>query len=224
MRELVEKLTGRGEFILITSICFSYAIVSSVLVLLLGVRRLELTTGRVLRGVVVEIVILAIVASILRLRGWRPERLGLRFSWRDLPIGVLLFVGYMLFYWATAYAVVSLFPSARNVEAFSFTPKAPFLLVVLFIVINSAFEEISVTAYVMEALSSQGEALAISASTLIRFSYHLYQGPVASISILPLGLLFGAVYWRGRRLWPLMVAHTIANLIAFGLAAARAEN
>lgn len=224
MRELVEKLTGRGEFILITSICFSYAIVSSVLVLLLGVRRFELTTGRVLRGVVVEIVILAMVASILRLRGWRLDRLGLRFSWGDLPIGVLLFIGYMLFYWATAFAVASLFPSARNVKAFSFTPKAPFLLVVLFIVINSAFEEISVTAYVVEALSNQGEALAISASTLIRFSYHLYQGPVACISILPLGLLFGAVYWRGRRLWPLMVAHTIANLIAFGLAAARAKN
>ena len=29
------------------------------------------------------------------------------------------------------------------------------------------------------------------------------------------GLLFGAVYWRWRRLWPLIVAHTIANLISF---------
>ena len=31
----------------------------------------------------------------------------------------------------------------------------------------------------------------------------------------PLGLLFGAVFWRWRNLWPLIVAHTIANLIAF---------
>ena len=222
MRQFIARLTDRGEFILITTICFSYAIVSSALVLILGVRRFDLTTGRVLRGVVVELAILAIMASILWLRGWRPRRLGLRFSWGDVLVGILLFIGYVMLYWATALAALSLFPSARNIDAFSFTPKAPFLLVMLFIVINSAFEEISVTAYVVEALSDQGGALAISASTLIRFSYHLYQGPIASISILPLGLLFGAVYWRGRRLWPLIVAHTIANLLAFGLAAARA--
>jgi membrane protease YdiL (CAAX protease family) len=174
--------------------------------------------------VVVELVILAIVASILRLRGWRPGRLGLHFAWGDVLVGVLLFVAYMLLYWVTAITVASLFPAARHIDAFSFSPKAPFFLLALFIVINSAFEEIAVTAYVVEALSDQGGALAISASTLIRFSYHLYQGPVASISILPLGILFGAVYWRGRRLWPLMVAHTIANVFAFGLAAARAGN
>ena len=64
-------------------------------------------------------------------------------------------------------------------------------------------------------MSAQGAALDITASTLLRFLYHLYQGPLASISILPLGLLFGAVFWRWRSVWPLIVAHTIANLLSF---------
>ena len=86
---------------------------------------------------------------------------------------------------------------------------------IAFIVVNSFFEETIVSGYVITALSPQGAGLAITASTLLRFLYHLYQGPLAAISILPLGLLFGAVFWRWRNLWPLIVAHTIANLIAF---------
>lgn len=51
-------------------------------------------------------------------------------------------------------------------------------------------------------------------ATLLRFLYHLYQGPVAALSVLPLGLLFGTVFWKWRNLWPLVVAHTLANLLA----------
>ena len=86
--------------------------------------------------------------------------------------------------------------------------------VLLFIAVNSVFEESAVTGYVVTQLSEQGAALAVTASGLVRFAYHLYQGPIASIAILPLGLLFAAVYWRWRNLWPLIVAHTITNLIS----------
>ncbi len=92
----------------------------------------------------------------------------------------------------------------------------------LFIAINSIFEEITVTAYVIEALKGDGAGLAITASTLLRFSYHLYQGPLASLSIVPLGLLFATMFWRWRNLWPLIVAHTIANVVFFLLNPQRA--
>jgi membrane protease YdiL (CAAX protease family) len=48
----------------------------------------------------------------------------------------------------------------------------------------------------------------------LRFAYHLYQGPLASISILPLGFVFAAMFWRWRNIWPLVVAHTIANVVS----------
>jgi hypothetical protein len=218
MREFIEKLNDRGEFYLVTIVCFSYAITASAIILLLRVRHVEMTTGRVLRGLVIELVILSTLAAILHLRGWRRADLGLRFSWPAALAGVPLFIVYIVLYYAVAIAIMQYL----QFEPFTFVPRAPVVLVVLFILVNSAFEEITVTGYVIEALSHHGAALAITASTLIRFSYHLYQGPVSSISILPLGLLFGAVYWRWRTLWPLMVAHTIANLLTLAVAAARA--
>jgi hypothetical protein len=83
-----------------------------------------------------------------------------------------------------------------------------------FIVVNSIFEELAVTGYIVTALSSDGPALAITASALVRFLYHLYHGPIASLAILPLGLLFAMAFWRWRNALPLISAHTIANVIS----------
>src|SRR5947207_4410505 len=88
MREFIEKLNDRGEFYLVTTVCFSYAITASAIILLLRVRHVEMTTGRVLRGLVIELVILSTLAAILRLRGWRRADLGLRFSWPAALAGV----------------------------------------------------------------------------------------------------------------------------------------
>jgi membrane protease YdiL (CAAX protease family) len=84
-------------------------------------------------------------------------------------------------------------------------------IVLLLIVVNSFFEEIVVTGYVVSALAKHGAAFAISASTLLRFLYHTYQGPLGTLSILPMGLLYAAVFWRWRNLWPMLVAHSIMN-------------
>lgn len=158
---------------------------------------------------------------ILRIRGWTAQRLGLSLSAGAALYGIVLFVVYLLIYWMTAISVTLLYPAAAQTRAFQFDMKAAPAAMIAFILINSFFEEIIVTGYVITALSPQGAALSISASTLLRFLYHLYQGPIASISILPLGLLFGGVFWRWRSLWPLIVAHTIANLRAFMVVAAR---
>jgi CAAX protease family protein len=190
-------------------------------VLISRTNRIELTTGRVLRGLVIEASLLAIVALILRARGWTKNRLGLDFSIGPASAGLPLFFAYITIYWMTGLAVLSVAPAAAKQHAFQFVIRAHPAAMIAFIVINSFYEEIVVAGYVMTALSQQGAALAITASTLLRFSYHLYQGPLASISILPLGLLFGAVYWRWRNLWPLIVAHTINNLISFMVMAQR---
>ncbi|HEX6086151.1 MAG TPA: CPBP family intramembrane glutamic endopeptidase, partial [Thermoanaerobaculia bacterium] len=122
---------------------------------------------------------------------------------------------YLLIYLITATMLLQVWPGARNALTFHYANSAPAALVLLFIVINSFFEETIVTAYVVTALAKDGAALAITASTLLRFAYHLYQGPLASISILPLGLLFATMFWRRRNVWPLIVAHTIANVVSF---------
>src|SRR5687768_2556296 len=151
----------------------------------------ELTTGRVLCGMFVELLILSVAAVILRARGWRLEQLGLRFSWKAAAAGIPLFIFYLLVYWVAATLVLLVFPAARSVWTIQFTASAPFVLMLLFLVIHSVFEEVTVTAYVIGALSRKGAGIAITASTLLRFACHLVQGPLASLSIIPVGLLFG---------------------------------
>lgn len=217
MRDLIRRLSDRSELVLVSAIAFSIVTVSSAWMLLSGVRQVDLSTARVLRGIVIELLILGLVAAILRARGWTLDRLGLRFSWKAALAGVPFFILYLLLYWITATVVLLVWPAAREVWVFRYTVSAPFWLLLAMLVVNSFFEEILVTGYVITALSRNGAALAITASTLLRFAYHLYQGPLASISVIPLGLAFGAMFWRGRNLWPLIVAHTIANVVAFAL-------
>ena len=88
-------------------------------------------------------------------------------------------------------------------------------MLVAICVINPIFEELIVVAYVIQAIEKKhGVTFAIGASVFIRLLYHLYQGPAAVVAILPMGVLFAVVYWRWRALWPLVVAHGLADLIA----------
>jgi membrane protease YdiL (CAAX protease family) len=218
VREAIRRLSPRSEFFLVLALCFGYFVVSSAIVLFLGVHQFNMTTGRVIRGVLVELALMAISAWVLHVRGWDFGRLGLRFSWPALLAGVPLFIAYIVLYWGTFLLAVRIYPDAQRIQVMKMIPAAPFSVFVIFIVINSLFEEAAVTGYVVTALSDQGAPLSITASALIRLLYHLYQGPIASISVLPLGLLFALVYWRWRNLWPLMTAHTIANLLSFAAA------
>ncbi|HXH37408.1 MAG TPA: CPBP family intramembrane glutamic endopeptidase [Thermoanaerobaculia bacterium] len=222
MRERIRNLSSRAEFFLIITLCFGYFIGSSLTVLLRHIHTFELSTFRVMRGIATEIAILAVTGWILHIRGWRLSRLSKRISWRGVLAGVPLVVAYFLLYLVTGIALVLAYPPASRLATMRMIPSAPAALLLVFIVVNSVFEEVTVSGYVVTALSEHGPALSITASTLLRFLYHLYQGPIACISILPLGLLFGAVYWRWKNLWPLGVAHTIANIVALVVAAHQA--
>lgn len=52
-------------------------------------------------------------------------------------------------------------------------------------------------------------------SALIRGSYHLYQGFGGFLGNVVMGLAFGAVYLRWKRVGPLVVAHVILDLVSF---------
>ncbi len=62
---------------------------------------------------------------------------------------------------------------------------------------------------------------ALVASALVRFLYHTYQGWMAVLTVLPLGVLFGIEYWRKRNLYPLILAHTAVNVLSFLQVASR---
>jgi membrane protease YdiL (CAAX protease family) len=45
--------------------------------------------------------------------------------------------------------------------------------------------------------------------------YHIYQGPVGALSVLVFGLVLSLFYLRTGRLFPVVVAHVIADVAPF---------
>jgi membrane protease YdiL (CAAX protease family) len=50
---------------------------------------------------------------------------------------------------------------------------------------------------------------------LERGAYHLYQGFGAGLGNFAMGLVFGYVWRRWGRLWPLIIAHGLIDTVAF---------
>ena len=82
---------------------------------------------------------------------------------------------------------------------------------------NALLEEIVVIGYLFTRLRQLAwNATAIIAlSAIIRGSYHLYQGIGGFIGNLIMGVVFGLIYLRWKRVAPLIVAHTLLDIAAF---------
>ena len=52
-------------------------------------------------------------------------------------------------------------------------------------------------------------------SALLRGGYHLYQGIGAGIGNVVMGLVFGRWYQLTNRVWPLVIAHSVMDIVAF---------
>lgn len=93
-------------------------------------------------------------------------------------------------------------------------------VLVLAALANGFLEEVVVVGYLAERLKDLrwGVAAIIVVSALLRGSYHLYQGPGMAIGNVAMGVLFAWYYLRpswGRRVLPLVVAHTLIDVVAF---------
>ncbi|MGL3149757.1 CPBP family intramembrane glutamic endopeptidase [Microbacterium sp. A82] len=81
----------------------------------------------------------------------------------------------------------------------------------------SIMEEFVVLGYLFARLKQIGWGIwpIIIATSVLRASYHLYQGPGAFIGNLAMGLLFGWLFSRSGRLLPFLVAHFLIDAAAF---------
>lgn len=84
-------------------------------------------------------------------------------------------------------------------------------------VANALAEELLVVGYLITRLRQlgSGEGAAVLASAVLRGSYHLYQGFGGFIGNLVMGVVFGRVWQRTNRLWPLITAHALIDTVAF---------
>ncbi|MFI0509785.1 CPBP family intramembrane glutamic endopeptidase [Streptomyces sp. WSLK1-5] len=82
---------------------------------------------------------------------------------------------------------------------------------------NAILEEVIVVGYLLRRLNQLGwtPGTALVASSVLRGSYHLYQGVGGFIGNMVMGVVFVHLYRRWGRVGPLVVAHSLLDIGAF---------
>ncbi len=146
-------------------------------------------------------------------------RLGLdgRRPWSDLGTGVVLTAvigipGIALYLSAVALGInLTVAPSTLNDVWW----RLPVL--VLAAIENGFLEEVLVVGYLvtrLEQLRLPGWSV-IAISAVLRGSYHLYQGFGGFLGNAVMGVVFAWWFRRTRRLWPLVIAHSLLDIFSF---------
>ena len=165
-----------------------------------------------------EAIVAALLVPWLARRGWSVRDAGAPEPF-DVVRGIAVWFYceiVVIFVW-WSFAIVQ--PSAAQAlaTAHPFAGGATQTWVILASVLNPIFEEFLWLGYGIGALESRvGLRTACVVSVTLRVSVHAYQGPLAILSILPVGLVLTLSYASSRRLWPVIVAHVVMD--AIGLA------
>jgi len=151
--------------------------------------------------------------------GISPARIGLgRLRWRPDVLGglglaaVIGVPGLLLYVAARALGMnAEVEPSTLHETWW----RIPVLIIAAFA--NGFAEEVIVVGYLITRLEQLGlsSSKAVLASSALRGMYHLYQGFGAGLGNVAMGLVFGYVWRRSGRLWPLVIAHGVIDTVAF---------
>ncbi|MFJ5697768.1 CPBP family intramembrane glutamic endopeptidase [Arthrobacter sp. NPDC093139] len=90
-------------------------------------------------------------------------------------------------------------------------------VLILSAVRHGIVEEVIVVGYLLDRLGKLGWSVpvAIFASSMLRGSYHLYQGFGPFIGNAVMGVVFAWIYTKTRRVMPLVIAHAMLDIVAF---------
>jgi membrane protease YdiL (CAAX protease family) len=82
---------------------------------------------------------------------------------------------------------------------------------------NAVLEEVIVVGYLVTRLRQLRWSIpaVVAASAVLRGSYHLYQGFGGFIGNAIMGIIFALVFLKWRRILPLIIAHSLLDIVAF---------
>ncbi|MGH3967613.1 MAG: CPBP family intramembrane glutamic endopeptidase [Mycobacterium sp.] len=233
--ELPQRRALRIEVVVVLSVTFGFAAVTAILQLAdavlrdLSRQRVPLNPRRSYFDLIDLGLNVAVAGQLIAWGGlglyllWRsglgPARVGLgRLRWRaDLLGGIGLAA-------AVGLPGLALYALARELDLnASVIPSSlhdtwwriPMLVAAAFA--NGWAEEVIVVGYLLTRLRQLGmpAGAALATSSLLRGAYHLYQGFGAGLGNAVMGLVFGFVWQRTGRLWPLVIAHGIMDTVTF---------
>ncbi|MFF8289133.1 CPBP family intramembrane glutamic endopeptidase [Streptomyces sp. NPDC016309] len=170
-------------------------------------------------GIATALVPVALVAHLLTREGAGLRAIGFDRSrpWPDLGRGALVAAG-------IGSAGLAFYLAARAAGAnLTVVPEAlpevwwKYPVLILSAVQNSVLEEVIVVGYLLRRLDQLGwsPGASLAASSVLRGSYHLYQGIGGFIGNMVMGVVFVLLYRRWGRVGPLVVAHALLDIVAF---------
>jgi membrane protease YdiL (CAAX protease family) len=180
--------------------------------------------ARVASTLVFELALAALLLPFLRRRGWRPGQVAGTPEPRDVLRGAGVWLAAMASYYLTWIVFTLSAPTLARAIHHGPTPgvHVSAVMIVVVAVLNPLFEEFLWLGYGIPALSSRlGLRGASVVSVALRVAVHIYQGAQGIIGILPVAIVFTRYYARTRRIWPVVVAHVIADALAFALVSMR---
>jgi uncharacterized protein len=221
VHEQIRQLPPGIEFVIVILWAFGLSIFTSILSLGIAHSTPVIDDRALLSILIFEILQFTFLTWFLRIRGWKLETIRLQVTWSGTAIGVLLGVALYSLFIGLQHLGSALLPQLMDHAQGrypSVSPKVSMELVFVVSVVNGFFEEIFVAGYAITALARVRSLwLAINVSTVIRMLYHLYQGPLGVLYIIPFGLAMGYVFARTGRLWPLILAHILIDIVGLSM-------
>jgi membrane protease YdiL (CAAX protease family) len=184
--------------------------------------QLHFTTARIATGTAAELALIAFWRSRLRGR-WTARMISARWRPSDALHAILLVLVTQLVY-RLSFVAVAVVDRPLAVEIARYRVLGPLSLwiAVAAALVNPVFEEILYFGFTANLVRRRfGYRSALWSAVLIRLVMHAYQGPLALVAILPLGMIWTLYYLRTGRLWPIVVAHVIFDLAALGSIASK---
>lgn len=153
--------------------------------------------------------------SAVRRIGLDGARPGRDAAW-GLALGAIIGIPGLGIYLAGRAAGVTVAVSTSGLDDYWWTIP----VLILAALKNGLVEEVIVVGYLVERLEELRWRVAaiVLTSSLIRGSYHLYQGWGPFAANIAMGVVFTCFYlsrWGRRRVVPLVVAHTLLDVVAF---------
>jgi len=196
-------------------ICFGIFIIESVTMAYAGASTgpSDVPTDASLIALIVQELMLGSIALVyLHVRGYHLLAFVPRPNARDTAIGAVLYAGLALAIW-WMWLLIDPAPTAEPIDVLVEQAQFSIPAIIAVAIVNGVYEEFFLLGFVMPLLARRGGSFAIGLTVLLRILYHVYQGPHGAVSVAIFGVVLGAYYWRTHRLWPVVCAHVIADLI-----------
>ena len=210
LKSIIRELSAPAEFCLVLLVGFGPLIFFQI-PNLLRPGPVVVNNAGVLWFPLVELVLLIPILWIGKLRGWSLSTFGSKISWKATGAGILLFLVAESVEVGVTYGAGIIHPAPAPTVAVGRLAVLPILLISF---VNPVFEEVLETGYFVHHLKQFGMWSAVLASAAFRGLFHLQFGINTVVSVFAMGAIFAFVYWRWRQLWPLIVAHSLSDLLA----------